>query len=403
MKINLLGVMAVMGCIGMASAATNRSSMYSSIDMRNADGDTIKINRSASESYSDSRGFSRHGSHRSGMYDDIETRGHQQRAEAAPEAKQTYVNESKQTYTKGETYRKSAKRKYFIANPFYQPLQGQFGSVTTGEYMQGTYTFGEAVDRKLTEWSIKEDLSFGITDRIAIQGMAKYNWDKLVWENGDVEDKYKSNDLNLYGLGLQGRIIDTNNWISTLSGYYEHQKHGVDYFIADLKVGYKVSTSTIYGLLRGWIVDMEGDIYGDYMENSAAGGWGLLIYDEVDKNIFMTEMGLGVWTVLAEDWTLNVEGIYGLYDWHNQLSIKGAFGWQPNDYFALNLYAKTSLYDTANDKHLDLVAGDLPMSQANWETAWNSGWDNSAGKGHAVVGIDDFREWSVGLQVMFQF
>ena len=74
-----------------------------------------------------------------------------------------------------------------------------------------------------------------MTDRIALQAMAKYNWDELVWKNsaGD-KDVYKNDDLNLYGLGIQGRIVDTNEWISTLSGYYEHQKHGVDYFIADL-------------------------------------------------------------------------------------------------------------------------------------------------------------------------
>lgn len=383
MKISLLGVIAVMGCVSVASAATNRSSMYSSINMQNSDGDTIRINRSMSESYSDNRGFSHRSTSRSGMYDGIETRSHQRVEQSA---------EPKQTYTRGETYKKSAKRKYFIANPFYQPLQGQFGSVTTGEYMQGTYKVdGDDLDRKLTEWSIKEDLSYGLTDRIALQVMGKYNWDKLVWKFDDgSEAKYKSHGFNVYGLGIQGRIIDTNSWISTLSGYYEHQKHGVDYFIADFKAGYKVATSTIYGLLRGWAIDMEGDIYGDYVEDQ--GAWGLLVYGDSTDTIYMGEAGLGVWTVLAEDWTLNVEGVYGLYDWHNQLSIKGAFGWQPNDYFALNLYAKTSLYDSADGKHLNAFYGVAPLNAENWATA--SGYN---------VELSKFREWSVGLQVMFQF
>ena len=190
-----------------------------------------------------------------------------------------------------------------------------------------------------------------------------------------------------------------------MSGYYEHQKHGVDYFIGDFKAGYKVATSTIYGLLRGWVVNMEGDIYGEYMDdvNATPADWSMLVYGDSDDTLFMGEVGMGVWTVIAEDWTLNLEGMYGMYDWHNQLSIKGAFGWQPNDYFALNLYAKTSLYDSANKKSLDLVSEELPFDANSWNTAWNTAWNDSTSHGHAVVDISKYREWSVGLQVMFQF
>ncbi|MBP9999231.1 MAG: hypothetical protein KBT14_00870 [Proteobacteria bacterium] len=392
MKKSLFGFCAVLGCVAAldASAATGRSAVYSSIDMRNADGDTIRINRSASESYSND--FDRRvpgrttTTSRSGMYDGM-TSGYTRHVE--PVAVSEHKMVSKRTYLPGKTY-KSAKRKYFIANPFYQPLQGRFGAVTTGEYMQGTYKFAD-VDRTLTEMSIKEDFSYGLTDRIALQGMAKYNSDKLSWKNSlGVEDVNKGHSLNLYGLGIQGRIVDTDEWISTLSGYYEHQKHGVDYFIADLKAGYKVATSTIYGLGRVWAVDMEGDIYGDYMEDATT--WAMLKYGNADDTLLMGELGMGVWTVLAEDWTLNVEGVFGAYDWHNQFSIKGAFGWQPNDNFALNLYAKTSLYDSADGKDLDLYYGNLPLNATNWAAAtlYN-------------VELSKVQEWSVGLQVMFQF
>lgn len=398
MKKSLFGFCAVLGCVAAldASAATGRSAVYSSIDMRNADGDTIRINRSASESYSND--FDRRVSgrttttSRSGMYDGM-TSGYTRHVEPVKVAEPVAVSEhkmvSKRTYLPGKTY-KSARRKYFIANPFYQPLQGRFGAVTTGEYMQGTYKFAD-VDRTLTEWSIKEDFSYGLTDRIALQGMAKYNSDKLSWKNSlGGEDVNKGHSLNLYGLGIQGRIVDTDEWISTLSGYYEHQKHGVDYFIADLKAGYKVATSTIYGLGRVWAVDMDGDIYGDYMEDATT--WAMLKYGNADDTLLMGELGMGVWTVLAEDWTLNVEGVFGAYDWHNQFSIKGAFGWQPNDNFALNLYAKTSLYDSADGKDLDLYYGALPLDATNWAAAtlYN-------------VELSKVQEWSVGLQVMFQF
>lgn len=387
MKGNFLSLFAVFACMAVVDAgAATRSSVYSNIDMRNSDGDTIRINRGVANTYSDDYGY-RSTASRSGIYDDL---GQPRVQHRVVPASSENVRASKRTYSKGETYKISAKRKYFIANPFYQPLKGQFGSVTTGEYMKGTYKFGNAgdtIDRKLTEWSIKEDLSYGLTDRISLQAMAKYNFDKLIWENsfGD-SDSYKSNELNVYGFGIQGRIVDTNDWISTLSGYYEHQKHGVDYFIADLKAGYKVSTSTIYGLVRGWAINMDGDIYGDYMQDATT--WGMLVYGDAKDTLFMGELGLGVWSVLAEDWTLNIEGLYGLYDWHNQLSVKGAFGWQPNDWFALNLYAKTSLYDSADSKHFVVYEGYLPVT---------------APSTIADVELSNFREWSVGLQVMFQF
>lgn len=399
MNKKFFGFLAVLAVVGGADAATSRSSMYSSINMQNSDGDTIRINRSASssESYSDyGRGYRAPRANRVGAYDGIETSYRYQRAERpqTQRVQEEPVMASKDVYTKGKTYKKSVKRKYFIANPFYQPLQGQVGSVTTGEFLQGKYRFANtagAIDRKLNEWSLKEDLSFGLTDRIALQGMAKYNSDKLTWKDVDTggEDKYKSNGLNLYGIGLQGRIVDTPTWISTISGYYEHQKHGVDYFIADLKAGYKVATSTIYGLLRGWAVDMEGDAYGDYMQDAST--WAMLVYGNSKDTLWMGEAGLGVWTVLAEDWTLNVEGLYGAYDWHNQFSVKGAFGWQPNDYFALNLYAKTSLFDSANGKRKDLHWGNLPISATDYANNVTE------------MELSKFKEWSVGLQVMFQF
>ena len=401
MNMKFLGIFAVLGCFSfVGDGFASRSSMYSSIDMTNSDGDTIRVNRSSYElrpdynynrSYTNTRRVSR-----AGVYDNLESsHRYQRRVEQAPVVEEREI-ETKQTYTRGKTYRKSAKRKYFIANPFYQPLQFQFGSVTTGEYMQGKYNFGNVagtVKRKLTELSLKEDLSFGLTDRIALQAMGKYNSDKLTWTDtaGAGSDEYKSHGLNLYGLGLQGRIVDTNEWIATVSGYYEHQKHGIDYLIGDLKVGYKVATSTIYGLARGWVVNMDGDVYGDYIESGNE--WGMLVYGDSTDTLFMGELGMGVWTVLAEDWTLNVEGLYGFYDWHDQLSIKGAFGWQPNDWFALNLYAKASLYDTADKKTLVVHDGTLPVTATEFADPAH----------YAYVDLSKYKEWSVGLQVMFQF
>ena len=54
MNIKFFGIFAVLGCVAFGADvnAACRSSMYSSINMTNSDGDTIRINRSAYESYS---------------------------------------------------------------------------------------------------------------------------------------------------------------------------------------------------------------------------------------------------------------------------------------------------------------------------------------------------------------
>ena len=112
------------------------------------------------------------------------------------------------------------------------------------------------------------------------------------------------------------------------------------------------------------------------------------------------EAGLGVFSVLNEDWTLNVEGLFGNYDWHNQASIKGAIGWQPNDWFALNLYVKTAFYDSANDKDLDLYWME-PSIQAQAADGTEFYLDHLTQIG--TVKLDNYAETSIGVQAIFQF
>jgi len=332
--------------------------------------------------------------------------------------------------SRSETVRTEVKRKYYLAHPFFQPLGGKFGSVTDLSYNTNGYDFtlngtsylydgnsssptfyptlGYPVSLigdgswKGKQLSIKEDFSYGISDKFAIIGMLRYDKSdyKFTWSNGP-DDTMDDSGLNMYGIGGQWRFVDTSEWIGTASAYFQHQKEMANSLIVDLKAGYKVSRSTIYGLARGWFVDFDGDSYGNGVEGVDANGLYSLLYLPYDTNVSSTlyfEGGLGVFSVLDEDWTLNIEGIFGNYDWHNQGSIKGAIGWQPNDWFALNLYVKTVFYDSADGKNLDFYwqRDDLYLDSALTERV--AGLTK-----FGTAELDKYKETSIGLQVIFQF
>ena len=305
--------------------------------------------------------------------------------------------------TRAETYRTELKRKYYLAHPFFQPTKGKFGSVTDLSYNMNSYDMAltyleEGSDPNgswnASQFSIKEDFSYGITDRLAVLAMARfdmsnYEFDWSLPETPD--DSMDDNGLNLLGLGLQWRFADTEKWIATLSAYYQYQQDISNNFVLDLKGGYKISSTTIYGLVRGWYLDFDGSAYGNGVNGKMADGRDatfFLAYNTDASNVFYVEGGIGAFSVLDEDWTLNGELVFGNYDWHNQASLKAAIGWQPNDWFALNLYGKIVLWDSADGKDLSF-----------WQTDAVDGVFRKMG----TANIDGYSEASVGLQAIFMF
>lgn len=308
--------------------------------------------------------------------------------------------------SRAETYRSELKRKYYLAHPFFQPTKGKFGSVTDLAYNMNSYDVS-LVPLPTTDWmsdnafawdmgqfSIKEDLSFGFTDTVAILATARFDVSdyKADWKNPETpDDKMDDSDFSLLGLGAQWRFVDTADWIATASAYYQYQPDSSNNFVLDLKAGYKVSTSTIYGLVRGWYLNFDGNSYGNSIVGKNTDGvedMAYLVYNDDAKNVFFVEGGLGVFSVLDEDWTLNVEAVFGNYDWHNQFSAKAAIGWQPNEWFALNLYGKMSLWDSAD--------GDEFMF-------WQTNSRNNTFVPSATATIDNYSEASVGVQAIFMF
>ena len=331
-----------------------------------------------------------------------------------------------QRTTRSEKVVNKMRRKYFLAHPFYQPLGGMFGLHTDLSYNNSSYDFkinqtlrvwnananayqavlnGLGAKWDMTGFSIKEDFSYGITDRIAVLGMLQYDMNeyKFEWDDNSPDDKMDDDGLNLFGIGGQWRFVDTDEWIATASAYFQHQKDVANNFLVELKGGYKVSSSTIYGLVRGWYVDLDGNSYGNGLESTDESGNAVMTYIPYqvgDSSVMYVEGGLGVFSVLNEDWTLNVEAIFGDYDWHNQGNIKGAIGWQPNDWFALNLYAKVAFYDSADGKDLDLYWMEKGIT-AQAPDGTELSLDSLTKIG--TVELDNYAETKIGLQVMFQF
>lgn len=305
--------------------------------------------------------------------------------------------------TRSEEIVNKLNRKYYLAHPFFQPLGGNFGSITDVSYNQNSFDFDmpftlkdksfSGGDWNAETFSIKEDFSYGITDTVAMVAMMRFDAADYTfkYQSGgtDVaESKMDNSDLSAFGIGAQWRMVDNEKWIATAMPYYQRQKDFSNTLALDLKAGYKVARSTIYGVARGWYLDFDENSYGTFVNNSEEMFY--IAYDTDVKDAFFVEGGLGVFSVLNQDWTLNVEGIFGHYGWHNQASVKAALGWQPNDWFALNLYAKSSIYDSADDKKLNayLYAPGLDINQLE-------------PKGSAK--IDNAQDMSLGVQAIFHF
>lgn len=340
---------------------------------------------------------------------------------------QQYNTQQKTTTKKSYS---SQERKYFLAHPFFQPLKGRFSSSTDISYAENNLKFDilntsiynldlnssypnaftEPIPNQISgrvqtaQFAVKEDLGFGISDKLAVVLTGVYDSTELKlkdWtgeQSGNVNSK--SSGLNIYGVGLQYRFVDNADWIATFAGFYQYQKDTANTFIADLKAGYKINKTTVYGLGRlGYSKLTDGDIYGAFFKEDT-GDWLMMSYKTNVSGVMYVEGGAGVFSVLNKYITVNGELIYGHYDWHNQLSIKGAIGIQPKDMFALNLYAAAVVYDSAKGKTKEYMNYDLnpdtvglPVEFADSKLLYYTG----------DYKINSYNEYKIGVQAILYF
>lgn len=298
---------------------------------------------------------------------------------------------------RADTFRKNESRKYNLAHPFYQPTKLGFVSVTDFSSNINTYKFDVsswdgAWDAQAGKWngnvfSIKEDISFGISDQVAFVGSLRYsdsdyefNWD----DPAVATDKESDNGIDIWGLGLQWKFVDNSEWIAYVGGYYQAGDFSHS-LVFDTKAGYKVGNSTIYGLARLFSMNYDTNSYGNGVDNGVQSVY--LAMESNDSSFLYFEGGAGLFTALDKDWSLNLEGVIGQYSWHTNGSIKAAIGWQPTKSFGLNLYGKTTLFDTADSDNLPVYTWTPTTSPVYMGTANLSG----------------YRDTMFGLQVMLAF
>ena len=423
----LLGIMPVLG----ANAYEYRSSSSEYTTTRSSDSGnykkTTKIRRSGGYSNTITNNF---------YYG--QPAQYSNRGQAYRDYNEGVVEESKESVVQTRTVRSSQERKYFLAHPFFQPLKGRFGSVTDLSYAKNSFkvdilngsvkdldpassTYNErsivypgngSGKAEISQFLIKEDLSFGLSDTLALMLMAQYDKTTVQfkdWDNDSSNDEVTHSGLNIFGIGLQNRFVDTDEWIAMFSAFLQHQRKTSNSFVFDVKAGYKVNRTTIYGLGRLAYVNLtNGDIYGAYIDDPS-GSWAMFSYKEGVNDVTYGELGAGFFSVLSKYTYLGGELIYGYYDWHNQLNLKGTFGFQPRDSFAVSLYGSVSLYDSAKNKINRYMNYDthpkFPAEPLILESD-PSGSIDTTSKLLYTTGdyrIKNYSEWKIGVQAILYF
>ena len=333
---------------------------------------------------------------------------------------------------------KSQERKFFLAHPFFQPLKGKFGSVTDVSFARSTMNLtllnanikdldaasptvgnvakGLGFNTELkakeitTQFAVKEDISYGLTDKLALMLMAQYDKTDMEvkdWSDGSAGTKTSESGLNIFGIGLQGRFLDTPEYIGMLSGYFQHQKDAANTLMAELKLGTKVERFTLYGLARASYSKLDNKgAYGAYMKEGN-GDWLMLSYQLNTDNVFQAEGGIGAFAVFNKYLTGKAELTYGSYDWHEQMNLRGEIGFQPGDSFAINLYASAALYDSAKGKTKTYMNYDInPEAVPDTSALPTDQQISSTSKLLYTYGdykINKYNEYKIGIQGILYF
>lgn len=273
--------------------------------------------------------------------------------------------EKKTRSVRAEVQKVSVERKYNMANPFFQPLAFGVSGTTDLAFTSNKIDFSilpgsgawanHAGTYKAEVLSATQTLSFGITDEIAILGMARYaNTDLNVkWDTiADAEfnnDTMSEGKMDTWGLGAQWRFIDDDDFIGYIQGSYQSMVDVATVYVLEAKLGYKNDDTTIYGLGRVYQFEWENDGgYGFGLTNQHGQTEYFSQKEESGSSLYY-EVGGGLFAALNADWSADVRAVYSDMEWHSQIYARAEIAYQPWKNFAIAFYGKMSLWDSAED------------------------------------------------------
>ena len=300
---------------------------------------------------------------------------------------------------RSERSRRTSSKTYALNDPFFQPSEGKFASVTDFSYSENSLNLSiSSIDPAWNQGakytagttSIVENLSFGITDDIAIVGMARFasNSLKINWNDPTtIDDKDSNSKIDLWGVGAQWKFVDSGDWVANVFAAYERQVDSVGIWVAELKAGHKSGRSTFYGLGRLFLMNWDSDYYGLGLENQYDQTTIFTLNEDVSVSTWY-DLGVGIYTAIDKEWSTDFQLVYSDAEWHNQLSARASVSFQPLNNIAFNLYGKASLFDTADNFDDSYVI-----------------FQNNTGPAILIgtAEFDDYVDWTVGLQLVATF
>ncbi|MDR3208630.1 MAG: hypothetical protein LBT45_02155 [Rickettsiales bacterium] len=297
-------------------------------------------------------------------------------------------------------------RKYNLNNPFFQPRRGELGSVTDLSYNYGALDIkvspattgnwaGQTGKYSAKELQLTENLSFGITDDITIIGSVRFNstnlnihWPNLAApQDNDSQTKKK---VDLWGAGLQWRVLNDNDWIANISGSYQNLIDSVSVFSIESKVGYKNDDTTIYGFGRVQYRDWNSEGYGIGIKNQ----FNQTVYftmKEKASSSFYYEVGAGLFVAMNGDWSADLSASFADAEWHQQIAARASLSYQPWKNAALNVYGRIALWDNADG---------FKKSQIIYHHAVDNG---GVPINIGTAAFENYSEMAAGLQLVLLF
>lgn len=271
-----------------------------------------------------------------------------------------------------------------MANPFFQPEKGKFGAVTEAGYARNSFNFvvpviaplppaatGIWLDGESGKWNadqlfVKQDVSYGINDRVALLANVKYGSTKyeVNWDAPDLDaDTESSAGIDQAGAGIVWRFYESADVIANIDVQYMWTKTNNALSLGAM-VGHKVwDHSTVYGFGRAWGINWDDESYGVYVEDALAGYY--IVFDrDISSIVLNLEAGLGVFTAFDDMWSAGAELVFGDYDWHSQAGLSLNLNYQPSKNFAVGIYGRMSVWDSADsNENIEMWWLDAGISQ----------------------------------------